>query len=513
MAEKTRSSVVGIREESAEGTLIELSAGAQFTAIREGFSVQGAIETVESDELVNDIGASAPFTTKETPTASIPKYLKHSGVEGQAPDYAVMIKSCMGAQTTNGTEYNTVSGSSAGTATAAAVINVDTGEGAQFAKGQGLLIKDGTNGRKIRNVRSISTDALTLNYNLNAAPAAGVNLGKAIHFAPAVDGHPTYSLHHYQGSSSSALHQAVAGCRTTAMSMSFGANELGTVDFSVEGVKFFYNPIVIGANKHINFKDDTIGSELTATLSEKAYQSPKALAEEVAAKMTAASVASEGDTISCSFNSTTGKFTISTSGSFLSLLWDSGANTATNAAASLGFSDAADDTAATSYVADNVLEYSPAYTPALDAADPLVIKNQELMIGPFNRTDCRSGSNVSISVNTPKTDVDSFCSETGVSGSVVLGREVSLSTTLTFREHEVDEFHRMMKNETTQCMFNVGSKDSNGNWIAGTCINFYMPNAKIVSHLISDADGLMIVELEARGFVTSDQKDLHINFL
>jgi hypothetical protein len=192
VAKQTRSAVFAIREESSEGTLIAISSASQFTVLREGFSFQSGVETVDSDELVNDIGASESLVTRESPTASIPKYFKHSGVEGQAPDYSLMIKSAMGSQTTNSTEYNTVASSTAGTSAAAAVIKVDTGEGANFAKGQALLIKDGTNGYSIRNVASISSDDLTLNYNLGAAPASGVNLGKAIHFAPAATGHPTY---------------------------------------------------------------------------------------------------------------------------------------------------------------------------------------------------------------------------------------------------------------------------------------------------------------------------------
>lgn len=511
MAEIIRSSVIGVKEETTEGTPVAIAAGTEFTAIREGFSVQSTMETVDSDELVDDIGASAPFTTKEAPTASIPKYIKHSGTAGQAPDYAVMIKSAMGTQTDNGTEYDTVSSSTAGTATAAAVIKVDSAEGANFAEGQALLIKDGTNGYSIRNVKSISSDDLTINYNLASAPASGVNLGKANHFSPAATGHVTYSLHHYQASSSSALHQLIAGARTVGMTLNFPVNDLATIDFDIQGMKHYQNPIVIASsNKYIDFKDLIAGSELTATLTEKTYESPKALASEVSTKMTAAST--NGDTITCSFDSTTGKYTIATDGSELELLWSSGTNTANSADSTLGYTTA-DDTGATTYTSDNVSTYSPSYTPSLDSTDPIVVKNQELMIGPFSRYDCRPGNNVSISINTPKTDVEDFCAESGISSSVVLEREVTLSTTLIFDEHEVDEYDYMKQNTTTQIMFNCGQKDASGNWVAGKCFNFWMPNAKISSHVISESDGLMIVELEAKGFVTSGDKDCHINFI
>ena len=80
MAEITRSSVLGIIEEDTEGTLKDLTGGAQFIPLREGFVFQGATETIDSDELVaGDIGASKSFVTKEVPTATLPMYLRAWG--------------------------------------------------------------------------------------------------------------------------------------------------------------------------------------------------------------------------------------------------------------------------------------------------------------------------------------------------------------------------------------------------------------------------------------------------
>lgn len=510
MAEKSRSSVLGIKEETTEGTLIELAAGSEFIEIKPGFSVNSSVETVESDVLVDDIGASEPFVTKQTPSVSISKPVKHSGTEGQAPDYSVMVKSGMGSQTDNSTEYDTVASSTAGTSAAAAILKVDSGEGANFVEGQAVLIKDGTNGYSVRNVDSISTDDLTLNYNLSSAPASGVNLGKAIHFAPSSDGHPTYSVHHYQSSSStSSLHQAVAGCRTTSMTMNFPANDIATIDFEVEGLKSFRNPIVVTAsNNKINFIDVSAGSELTATLEIKSYDSPKDFAAEVSTKFNAAGT--NGDTLSCSYDSTTGKYTLDTDGVTLELDWATGTDAANAADTLLGF--AADVSGATTYTG-TASTYSTSLTPAFDSAKPFVVKEQELLIGSFGRSDCRSANNFSFTVSTPKTDVDDFCSETGVSESVVLNREVSATATLIFQEHEVDGFNDLINNNTTSLMFNGGEKGADGNWTAGKAINVYIPNAKITSNTIADNDGLMIVEVEIKGFVDSDKKDIHINYL
>jgi len=510
MAEQTKSSVIGIKEETTEGELIDLAAGSEFTAIREGFSVQGAVETVDSDELVNDIGASASFVTKEVPTSSISKYLKHSGVEGQAPDYATLVKSAMGSQVDNATEYNTVAGSTAGTSVAAGVIKVDIGEGSSFARGQAMLVKDGANGYNIRNVRSVAGDDLSMNFNLPSAPGTGVNLGKAVHFAPQADGHPTYSMHHYQSSSAaSSLHQAVAGCRTTSITMNMPANDLASIDFEIEGIRFYFNPVVVDVtNDKIDFVDVTAGLELTASLENKAYQSPKDFAAEVSAKMTAAST--NGDTMTCSFDSQTGRYTISSDGAYLDLDFATGTNAGASADTLLGFS--ADESGFTSYTG-TPSTYSTNLTPAYDDSSQFVVKNQEFLMGDFGRIDCRDGNNFSLSIGTPKTDDDSFCAESGVSESIVLEREVTASATLVFKRHELDEFDAMINNKTTQLMFNAGEKDSAGNWEPGKCINVWMPLAKITTNTIADQDGYLIVEVEAKGFVSSTEKDVHLNWV
>lgn len=507
-AKKTRSSVFGLKAETTAGTYIALGATTDFTTLREGFTFQSGVNTVDSDELVNDIGASEGFVTSESPSGSVPKYFKHSGVEGQAPDYSLLIKSAMGSQTTNATQYNTVAGSTAGTSAARAVLNVDTGEGANFAEGQAVLIKDGTNGYSIRNVDSISSDALSLNFNLASAPGTGVDLGKAVQFAPAISGHPTFTAHCYQASSSSALHQAIVGCRTTNMSIEFPANELATCAFDFEGIGFYYNPIVVtsGSNDDIDFN---IGAaELTATLTAKAYKSPKDVAREVAIKMTAAA----GTAIDCTYDSTTGKFTITKASGTLQLLWNTGTNTATGAHSTLGYSAAADDTGALTYTSDTAQTYSPAYTPAYDSSNANVVRYNELLIGGFARKDNRSATNVSFTVSTPVTSIPDLTAETGIGENLINARTATFSATLIFQEHELDAFDALVNNSTTSVMFNHGPK-SGGNWTAGSCVNIYMPNAKVTSHVVSDSDGFLVVEIECKGFVNTDKKDVHINFI
>ncbi len=507
MAILTRTSVLGIKKESTDGVLEQPTSGADYTPLREGFSFQGGVESLTTNELTGQRETSAPILGKETPTGSIPKYLKGSGVEGSEPDYGLLIEACLGSVDVNSTEFDLIAGSTAGTSATRANLKLDVGEGASFQKGQALLIKDGTNGYKIRNVQDISTDDLKLNFNLASAPASGVKLGKAIHYSPSVANPPSFSAHLYQGQSDSAYHNAIAGCRTTSMSMTLPAGGLGEINFEISGTKFYFNPIEVTATKkYIDFVD-SVGTKV-AILSEKVYKTPVDFAAEVQSKMDAVSL----DAITCTFDSTTGKFTISSGGTVLTLKTTSGANIANTAFGLLGFSGA-DKTGALTYVSGDAQNYDSPFAPTFDNVDPIVVKNAELLIGDFFETNCRKALDISFSVDAPKQDANSVCSETGVGESVSLSLDSTFSATIQLEKHEVAMFDKFINNKTSQIMFNAGVKDGAGNWIAGKCVNICMMNAKISGDVIADNNGIAVLQIEAKGFGTGTEKSFHINFL
>lgn len=523
----TRTSVMGFIEETSEGELKDLSSGNQFVPLREGFSFDGAVETLDSDELVaGDIGMTKSFVSKEAPTASFPKYYKHSGVEGQAPEHSVLIKSAMGSQVVAGAEYSAAAGSVAGDSSVRASISMGSDQEDNFAIGQALLIKDGTNGYSIRNVHKVDSagNKLDLNFNLANAPAVGVALGKSISFKGSTT-HPTFSAHRFQATGSdSAFKNAMAGCRTTSMGFEFPAIGFAECAFEFAGIKFFYNQVRVSAgNKFIDFTDD-VGDRL-ATLSEGVYRTPHDLAKEVASKMTAASVGSGNDTYTCVYDDITGKFSLKSDGTTFSLKWKTGTkgadNTNTHAGDILGYADTADDTGATLYVSDNKQSYGPGHNgadvsapivPSYDSSDNLVLKGAQLLIGDKHEISCRKATSASFSISTPKTDVPSLCAENGIDSSAILSREATFSATLLLQPEEVGLFDKFVNNTTTQLMFNAGVKSA-GNWAAGKCINLWMANASITAYPIADSDGYQVVNIEAKAFVSGDRSDVYINFI
>lgn len=508
MAFASRSSIFAFVEELTEGTPVD-PAASDFTVVREGAQLTGAVNSVTSDELRNSIGASKAFVTSQAPTGSIPKYLKPSGTEGVAPDYGILIKACLGAEDVNGTEYTTNASSTAGTAATRAILKV-TNASTNFQKGQAVLIKDAVNNYAVRNVwdGATATD-LPLSFNLETAPAAGVGLGKAVLYLPN-PAQPTFTSHMYQASTSSALHQMIAGCRTTAMNMEFTANELASVTFEIGGTRYYVNPIEITSSSRFIDFDDSVGT-VAAQLEQKVYSTPIDLALEIASKMTAASAASAGDTISCSWDNAAGKFTISSDGTTLSLLWNSGANTANSAKTKLGFNNA-DDTALLTYTSDNAQSYDPPATPTYDSQPPQVVRDNMLQLGTFSDYICVGGQALSVSISTPKTDVPNWCAETGIDESVILTREVTISGTLKFKKNDVQRFYNLINNVETQLAFVHGRKTAS-NWVPGSVVSIFCPTCSITSNTIADQDGYIVEQFEATAFVGDDLEDVYINFL
>jgi len=497
MAISSRSQVVAVKKETTEGTLEALTAGSEFIKVRAGTELTSENEIVESDELVNSIGKSAPIVVGENPSGSIPLYIKHSGVEGQEPEAGILLESAMGSVTANGTEYDTVAASTV------SIVKVDSGEGANFVEGQALLVKDATNGYSIRNIDSISSDDLTLGFDLASAPAVGINLGKAVQYIPASSGHPTYSVYRYASETSAGYRDAMAGCRSTSLTFDLNARELASLSAEFEGISYYWNQIVIDAtNDDFSVTDD--GGAFTGSVEQKAYKTPIEFADELETKLNAAG----DDVFTVTYSNTTGKFTVASDGAVLQLT----CSAANSVFAEIGFG-AIDLTGATTYTAATALSFDAPYTPAYDDIDPIVVVDSELLIGDSDDYICRKASAASFAIGTPKTQVLSVCAENGVVETIINERSVTLSATILLSAYEAELFDRSFNNTTSKIAFSTGPKDNAGNYIAGKCFNIFMQSAKIDGITTADQDGYRVINLTATGFVGGSTQDVFLNYV
>ena len=489
-----RASIFALKKETNPGEYLKPSAGSEFVPLRPGNTLNFSPEQLESDELLNDIGATKSFVGKETVEGSHPAYLRHSGVEGQEPELGILYESLMGSKNIASSEFACVSGST--------VDVIKVASGLNFIVGQALLIKDSSNGYSIRNIKEISTNDLILNFSLPSAPIAGVNLGKAITYAPVAQGHPTFSTTKYLGDGYAI--EASAGNTVTEMSLTADANGFGEIEFSYQGTKYFFNPIEIGSARFLDFVTDS--DTYAASVPSGVYKTPMELASALETSMN--DVAPESCTVS--WSNSTGKFTIASSSTLFSILIPSGANAGNNIALSMGFTNT-DKTGLTSYTSENEKTYNSSISPVYDVADAIIIKGAELMIGNQSDNACICAQTVSLTVGKEVEDVDCICEETGIKEKIAVGRTVEMSVTSVLTKHDATLLDALLKNKGLSACLNAGPK-SGGNWLPGKCYNHYLRNCT-VSAYTTTGDSFIQAEFTLRGFVTSTSKDLYINFV
>lgn len=500
----TRASVLAIVEETTEGTPVLPTLTTQYTAVQDDFTIAPAFDVLTNAELKNSIGAGKPILGAENPTASMSHYLRASGVVAQAPDYGEFLKSTFGTVTIASTEYDTVASSTT------SVIKVDTGEGASFQRGEALLIKDATNGYRIRCIDSISSDNLTIGFQVPTAPGTGVNLGKAVLYYPVNTGHPTLTLWYYLGNGGAI--EMMAGCRVVDASFSFTAGDLINGSYSIEGISFYYNPVsILSSTRFIDFTDDD--GTWAASVTVKMYKDPYELAQALQDAMLAANPLK---TPTVTYLDASGKYLIKTTGTLLSLLWNTGTNTANSIATKVGFTTAADSTgtaATTGYTSPNAVVLSSPQTPAYDSADPLSAKDNEVMLGDTADYICFKASSVTADIATPKTDILDICQVSGKSGSIIAQRTATVSVQALLEQYDVQDWKRFRAGDSVKFQYSFGIK-SGGNWVAGKCGAWYMPTATITSFSVTDNNGLANVSLELTGYVNATgEGEVFCNFL
>ena len=496
----SRSNVLGIKEETTEGTLIDLGATTDYVTLQPDVSLTPSFESLSNDEIRASIGSAKPIQGLESPELTFSHYLKGSGVEGTAPEISEVLESGFGSQTANGTERATTSSSTV------SLVKLAAG-GTDFARGFAMLIKDGTNGYSIRNVLSMATNDATLAFNLANAPASGVSVGKCINYSPTNSGHPSFSAWLYRGNGHAV--EAIAGAQTTQIGFNVNAGQLINANFTAQGTKYFFNPIrIASADAYLDFLDNA--TTRAASVSVKVYRDPYELATALQDSMNSLGSA---NTFTVTYSSTTGKFTLVSNGTTFSLLWNTGTNTANTIGDKIGFSVAADDTGALTYTSDNAQTYAAPHTPSYDSADPIAAKYLEILLGDSTDTTCFCAQTVDFSMAITKSNVLCICAESGVQQKLATARQVTMTITALLDKYEAKMFQRFRANSEVQCAFNFGPR-SGGNWVAGQCGNVFLPDAVVSSFELTDLDSVIGLTLELTAFVdSSGNGEVYLNFL
>lgn len=499
----SKASVLAIMPEVTEGTPVAPSGASDFLTLQPDATLTPSFDLLDNEELRSSIGKAKGILGFERPEMSFSHYLKHSGTEGQAPEYNELLQAVFGTETANGTERTLTTGSTT------SVVNLAAG-GSDFSRGFAILLKDGTNGYSIRPVHSVATNALTLGFNVATAPATGVTAGKCVNYTPANSAHQSLSAWMYRANGQAV--EAISGGKVTEFGFSAAAGELINANFALTGTKYYFNPITIAStDQYLDFTNDD--GTFAASVTAKVYRTPHELATALTTSM---NTVSTGETHTVTYSDTTGKFTILCTGTVLTLLWNTGTNTANTIGDKIGFSVAADDSGAaatTGYTSDNAQTYAAPYTPTYDSSDPLAAKYHEVLLGGATDTTCFEAASISFSMAMERSEVKSICAESGVNSILLTGREVTISISALLDKYHAKEFDRFANNTETRFAYNFGAK-SGGNWVAGKCGNLYIPTCTVTSFSVVDLDSVVGIEIELKAYVdSSGNGEVYLNFL
>lgn len=498
-ATSTRKSVQAIVEETTAGTPLDPSAGTQVLPLQEGFDMTPNFETIDNVELSPSVDTKAPILGLESPESTIGHYFRHSGVEATAPNYDILIKAALGSKVAAPTEKTTTTGSTSGDLNARAVIKLGSG-GSDYERGDAILLKDSSAGYAIRNVYSVSGNDLTLQFNLSqAAPSSGVACGRNLLYKsndelPAL----THWIYRANGTAS----EAMTGSRVASMAITANVGEALNMEFSLNGTGYYFDPVRVDSDDR--YLDFNLGAgALAATVNAKLYKSPHELASSLKTAMEATGATGSFIVDYKDYGAASGKYFIAHSGGVLNLLWNSGTNTANSIGDAIGFSLAANDTGATGYFSDTAMSWAAPYSNTADSnVNPLIVKNNEVLFGTFERTICTEVQEMTVNVENTLQDVRDICSESGVGEKLLAQRTVTVELLMTLKKHDAKTFEQFRLGDTVSFAYNGGTK-SGGNWVAGKCVNVSLIEARITEFAVTDTDDVVTLSVTLQGVANS----------
>jgi len=449
MAFQTKGSRFALKEEVTEGELLAPTASTDYLALQDGFSVEPAFEILENAELRGDIPVAAPQLGQENPTKSGSHYVKHSGVVGTAPEDNLILKSAFGTETIRATERDTVGGSTV------SVVKVDVGEGVEFVKGDVLLVKHASFAHELGVVDSVSTDDLTLAFDLANAPASGTNLGRNVRYS-AANTRPSLSAWVYQGNGGSI--NAVAGMKVGEYTMTIEAGQLINAEYTMAGLEFFRDPIEITATSNdLDFTDDAGAQSITLTTG--FFKDP----HDAASALQTALDATSSQTVTVVYSNTTGKYTWTADGTTFDIDW---ATTTDTLGAAFGFT--ADDSSSLTGESDVAIDLTSPQSPSLDTSSPLAAKAMLFQLGDVTiENSCIVAGTITFTLSNELTPLPDVCADSARSGQTATQRVTSVTAELELQGFESEHFKDFRENNTVKMFVGFGPK-SGGNF-SGFC--------------------------------------------
>lgn len=495
----TRASRLSVVKEDTAGTYKKPSTGDDYLCPQDDLSVEFSTEVLESACLTGTIGKQKSIIGQETPSGSFSVYWNHhSGVAGDAPLFGRLLEGALGAdEVVVGTEATIASAT-------ATTITLGVGEGANYTKGMGIFIKEPGN-FTIAPIASVAGDVLTLGFCLDFTPSNGTTIGELVHYKPAEDCHPSFSI--CQDINKSIM-KAVSGARINSFDLTVTAGELVNASYGFDATSFFQDPVcVTSSNNSFVFTDDN--GQVTVTVAEDTYKCPEDFGRALESAMEAAS---SGVDYEVTFSDAKDlKYTIeAVSGTAVFSIEFS--NVANTMDALLGFDADVDVSGSLSYTSDDALSLDDGITPT-SPGDPLTATSHCVMFGTVDDKACICPSDLAINLSNEITDINSICEPSGVQEKVITSREGEITMTLCADKGETRFFDQFKTGSDVSFAY-VGGVVEGGNFVPGKSWIVYVPQASVTAYDVVSNDDVANYEITVTPYVPdSDNPEFFVTWL
>lgn len=231
-----KNSRIFVVEETTEGTYKAASLGTEaIQPLADGFEIKPTKETLERNILSGSIGVATPRTGMKSVSANIPCEFRASDIEGDKPDYDLLLKGALGGSRSIATEVSTTTGNT--------VTLLKVADSSLFKVGDIVLVK--IPGKfHVSPVKSVTANTVELLIACPSVPADGVKIAPVQMYCPADSGHPSLTVERWiEGTRK----ETATGCKVTGMTVSnFSTGKLADLSFKLEGMGFNQEVGVLG---------------------------------------------------------------------------------------------------------------------------------------------------------------------------------------------------------------------------------------------------------------------------
>ena len=241
---QNKDTVIGIEEESTEGTFIAPDDAASYVQTLDGYSWNPTRELLTRGIVKSGLGPVSPKMGIKGVSCALPVELRGSGTEGGSPEAHSLLKSALGATRSIASAVTTKSSGSTSTE-----LQIEDADISDFAVGDIVLVKE-AGAFEMRPVTAVDSTGgaanITLGFALDdGAPSGSVVVSPVTMYYTAQSGHVPLSLSYYLGNQ---MRAAAIGCKIATMALeNFSAGQLPSLNFSLEGLNHTY---VDGAAPH-----------------------------------------------------------------------------------------------------------------------------------------------------------------------------------------------------------------------------------------------------------------------